>query len=110
MRGSQTASCTNSPNRLVPNHRAHTCLLEPLELHALQWLDRDCNNDSCGHDGADGNNYICCKPTDDYPSGAYCHPYWIASQAWCLMNVGDPCKHNCQCPTGVSCNDGICKH
>ena len=73
------------------------------------WSDDNCDNESCGHDGS-SENYICCKPTDNYPSGSYCQPYSVFGQAWCLVNMGEPCKYDCQCPTGVSCNGGICKH
>ena len=68
-------------------------------------IDGTCSNGKCGHDGA-SDNYICCKPSADFPTGDYC--IYGLGDAWCKTDMYEPCKHNCQCPIGVSCDSGKC--
>ena len=69
--------------------------------------DNNCQNGPCAHDG-DSPNYVCCNPTVDgyggYTQGDDCNPPF--SDDWCIMDVGQRCKHNCQCVN--DCTGNIC--
>ena len=110
----KSGSCRDPPTSSGPDGDPGICadLIKDGGKCGSQHRDEECVHKACGKDGA-SDSYICCPPVKDwsmndnaYYNGGTCT--WPTIRDHCKMNWGEPCSHNCQCPSDGSCTDGVC--